>query len=279
MEIKLRTPNSELNYSELSKVSLDELLSHLLPVGRETPLGLPRKILFGGEGTSGISSYLAGWMAGGGMDVIVLDGANAFDPYRVSSFARKAVIPPERLLRRIRIARAFTCYQMATLITEKLVSLLPPSPFRQHPRRPCVILLGPVTTFLDEDVPDREVGPLFERSLKKMEMMAGEGVPFFLFQSHAFSQHHSGKEISKNPKGRMAGWMGAKRTYLMKRLFQFSNLAWKISLEDDEPKLILEKGLTENIRVRDGGLGISQPLISKESIVAPLTGDGGQGRF
>ena len=47
-----------------------------------------------------------------------------FDPYRVSSFARKAVIPPERLLKRIRIARAFTCYQMATLIAEKLVSLL-----------------------------------------------------------------------------------------------------------------------------------------------------------
>ena len=52
------------------------------------------------------------------MDVIVLDGANGFDPYRVSSFARKALIPPERLLKRIRIARAFTCYQMATLVDE-----------------------------------------------------------------------------------------------------------------------------------------------------------------
>ncbi len=51
-----------------------------------------------------------------------------------------------------------------------------------------------------------------------MEMMAGEGIPFFLFQSHAFSLHHAGKEVSKNPKGRMAGWIGSKRTYLMKRL-------------------------------------------------------------
>jgi hypothetical protein len=245
MEIKLRTPNSELRtFRERNPepatlpLAFDAMLS-------QVEAAQLKKILFGGEGTSGISSYLAGWMAGGGMDVIVLDGANAFDPYRVSSFARKALMSPERLLKRIRIARAFTCYQMAALITEKLVSLLRPSPFRQHPRKPCVILLGPVTTFLDEDVPEREVGPLFERSLRRMEMMAGEGVPFFLFQPHAFSQHHAGKEVSKNPKGRMAGWMGSKRTYLMKRLFQFSNLAWKISLEDDEPKLILEKGLVQ----------------------------------
>ena len=63
-------------------------------------------------------------MASKGMDVIVLDGANRFDPYMVSSVARRAMIPPEKLLKSIRIARAFTCYQMATLIEEKLVSLL-----------------------------------------------------------------------------------------------------------------------------------------------------------
>ena len=163
------------------------------------------------------------------------------------------MIPPERLLWRIRIARAFTCYQMTALITEKLVSLLSPSSSRQHPQKPCVILLGPVTPFLDEDVPEREAGPLFERALKRMERMAGEGVPFFLFQPHAFFQHHSGKAIGKHAKWRMTGWMGAKRTYLMTRLFQFSSLAWKISLEDGEPKLILEKGLTGNAGVRDWG--------------------------
>ncbi len=107
----------------------------LLPVGRETPLGLPRKVLFGGERIGGISSYLAGWMAGGGIDVIVLDGANGFDPYRVSSFARKALIPPERLLKKIRIARAFTCYQMATLVrrNSRLPCSKPMPGFPEHP--------------------------------------------------------------------------------------------------------------------------------------------------
>ena len=180
-------PNSELptpNYSELSNVSLDEVFSQLILAGTQVPSGLPRKVLFWGERVSGISSYLAGWMAGRGIDVIVLDGANGFDPYMVSSFARKALIPPERLLKRIRIARAFTCYQMATLV-ERLAFLLrqegeiQPESLSSPFQRPSVILLGPITTFLDEDVPEREVGPLFERSLRTMEVMAGGGIPFF----------------------------------------------------------------------------------------------------
>jgi hypothetical protein len=239
-------PNSELttpNYSRPNYpgVSLDEVFSELILAGTQVSSNLPRKALFWGERVSGISSYLAGWMAGRGIDVIVLDGANGFDPYRVSSFARKALVPPERLLKGIRIARAFTCYQMATLV-ERLAFLLrqegeiQPESLSSPFQRPSVILLGPIATFLDEDVREREVGPLFERSLRKMEVMAGGGIPFFLFQSYV-------------P-------YGSKRAYLMRRLFQFSNLVWKISLENEGLKLVLEKGLTENCRfqIADRGL-------------------------
>jgi hypothetical protein len=244
MNSKLVTPNSELNYSELSNGSLDEVFSGLIPAGTQVPSGLPSKILFRGERISGIASYLAGWMAGRGLDPIVLDGANGFDPYMVSSFARRASIPPERLLKKVRIARAFTCYQMATLVEEKL----------QHLRKAWIILLGPLTTFLDEDVPDREVGPLFERVLRKMEEMAEEGGSFLLFQSCAVSQNHSGKETSKNsPRGGMGRFMGSKRDDLMRRLLQFSNLVWKISMENEGPKVILEKGLAENVGARNWG--------------------------
>lgn len=200
----------------------------------------PKKVLFRGEGTGGIASYVAGWMAGKGMDVIVLDGANRFNPYIASSFARKALIPPEEILKRIQIARAFTCYQMATLMGEKLISLL--RAIDQLPLQKIqVLLLGPITTFLDEDVPEREVGPLFERALKKMEEMAVEGVPFFLFQSSVASS--------------------SKRAFLMKRLSVFSDLAWRISLEDEGPKMILEKRWElntslqiENCKMKNGNL-------------------------
>jgi hypothetical protein len=32
----------------------------------------------------------------------------------------------------------------------------------------------------------------------------------------------------------------------MRRLFQFSNEVWRISLEDQEPRVVLEKGLTKS---------------------------------
>jgi hypothetical protein len=209
--------------------SLDDVLSQLALTD-----SFPKRTLFWGEGTGQISSYVAGWMAEKGMDVVLLDGANRFNPYAVSSFARKTLTPPERLLKRIRLARAFTCYQMATLMSEKLASLL-----QEKEEKPWVILLGPITTFLDEDVPEREVRPLFERSLRRVEEMAREGVPFFLFQYSV-----SNSPFHPFTKSGMKGLMESRRSYLTRRLFQFSDLVWKISLEDQGPKMLLEKGLT-----------------------------------
>jgi len=223
------------------------------------PSVFPKKVLFGGERAGEISSYVAGWMAGKGIDVIVLDGANRFDPYMVSYFAKKALIPPEGLLKKIRIARAFTCYQMATLMGERLPSLLRQKGATAQPSKPSVILLGPITTFLDEDVPEREVCPLFEKSLKKVEEMATEGTPFLLFQPTVFYDRNlpllKGTPPSKArtlaPDG-TGGLKGSKRMYLMKRLFQFSDLVWRICLEDREPKMVLEKDVDSVIPVQTG---------------------------
>jgi hypothetical protein len=155
----------------------------------------------------------------------------------VSSFARKALIPPERLLKRIRIARAFTCYQMAIMVGERLNSLLRQEGAIVQPENRWVILLGPVTPFMDEDVSEREVRPLFERSLKKIEEMALRGVPFLLFQPNGFPD--------------------SKRVYLLRRLFQFSNLVWKVSLEDQGPQVVLEKGLTLTKSLSHSAIGHS----------------------
>jgi hypothetical protein len=217
--------------------SFDEILLQLTRVGLSAQPISPKKVLFWGERAGEISSYVAGWLAGKGIAVIVVDGANRFDPYMASSFARKALIPPEKLLKSIRIARAFTCYQMAALMGEQLTSLLGREGATELPQKPWVIFLGPITTFLDEDVLEREARPLFERSLKKIEEMAARGVPFLLFQSNL--------PILPLRKGGEGGFMSSKRAYLMRRLFQFSNEAWRIDLDEKGPKMILEKGATE----------------------------------
>jgi len=225
---------------------LDEILSIITLSG---PSVSPKKVLFRGEGTGGIASYVAGWMAGQGMDVIVLDGANRFNPYVASSFARKALISPEEILKGIRIARAFTCYQMATLM-ERLIFLagaIHESPLQKQR----VILLGPITTFLDEDVPEREVRPLFERALSKVEEMAAAGVPFFLFQA----------SVSSPPRPPFSKGGCSRGAYLMKKLFQLSDWIWKIRLDGEGPKMILEKRSAlktslqiENCKMKNGNL-------------------------
>jgi hypothetical protein len=238
------TPNSELRTVSQRKHSFDEVLLQLTQVGLSAQPTFPRKVLFWGERAVEISSYVAGWLAGKGEAVIVLDGANRFDPYTVSSLARRAWIPPERLLKSIRIARAFTCYQMATLMGEKLTSLLGREGTAELRQKTWVILLGPLTTFLDEDVSEREARSLFERSLRKTEAITSQAIPFLLFQS----------DLSSPPlrKGGAEGFMGSKGAYLMKRLFQFSNEAWRVDLDEEGPKIVLEKGVTE-LQIADCG--------------------------
>ena len=242
---ELRTPNVELR-----TISVRDSEHRTRNADRNVSFGLDeallqvessslRKVLFGGERVEEISSYVAGWMVGHGIETIVLDGANRFDPYIVSSFARKILIPPEDLLHRIRIARAFTCYQMATLMGEKLAPLLMEENMMARAQKPLVILLGPLNTFLDEDVPEREVSPLLERSLTKVETLVAEGIPFFLFQS--FLSPHS------------------RRTYLMRKLFQFADLVWRVSLDNEGPKLVMEKGLASNDGVEKLGVKVRKP--------------------
>ena len=82
------------------KNSFDEIFSQLTLTGPHLQAGLPKKVLFWGEGAGEISSYVSGWMGGKGIDVIVLDGANRFDPYVVSSIARsidKGMSGPRKL--------------------------------------------------------------------------------------------------------------------------------------------------------------------------------------
>jgi hypothetical protein len=126
---------------------------------------------------------------------------------------------------------------MATLVEEKLIALLRQEEAISQTQKPWVILLGPITTFLDEDVPERETRPLFERMLRKMEEMAMDRVSFFLFQPNPpFT-----KVGTTRNRGGTGGFVNSKRAFLERRLFQISTVVWRMSLDDEGPKMILEK--------------------------------------
>jgi len=182
------------------------------------------KTLFWGKGTVFLSSYLAGLVAASGMKPIFVDGANGFDPYIVSRFARRHFLAPAHLLKEIVVARAFTCYQLFTLVRERLEVMIDPH------HNPLVILLGPITTLLDEDIPEQEANLLFRGMLEKLEELNPRGLPFLLMQPPIPSR--------------------SRRGHFLKRLSRWSDMVVRAVNEGGGLELVLERPL--RTRGRDG---------------------------
>lgn len=85
--------------------------------------------------------------------VDVIDVGNWFDAYRIARLVRQRTVELTNTLKRIRLARAFTCYQA--------LSLLAQSPANSSPK----IVLDPLATFYDENVSIIEAGRLLQESI------------------------------------------------------------------------------------------------------------------
>jgi len=83
-----------------------------------------------------------------GVPITLVDGTNNFDVYYIAEFARRMASSggpsPDELLNNIFISRAFTCYQMEAVITERLPA------FVLKKSSPVAIIFGLLDTFYDE---------------------------------------------------------------------------------------------------------------------------------
>jgi hypothetical protein len=111
----------------------------------------------------------------------VVDGANRFDAYFVAEFARRFTasgagrrITPEKLLERIYVSRAFTCYQMEALITDRLPAFLALS------HSPVAIIFGLLDTFYDDQAPLFEVRNSLRRIVTVLHRLKREGTSVLL---------------------------------------------------------------------------------------------------
>jgi hypothetical protein len=180
------------------------------------PAGKPvRRVLIAGARPEGLAVYLSAFAAARGFEVLVADGANAFDPYTVSRFARGEGLPPEALLKKILVARAFTCHQLATLVRERLET-------RVSAEKPSLIaLLGPATLFADEDVPGEEAALLFRKMLAGVREMSRRGIFFLLSQSVAKPNR--------------------KRIFLLRELAGLAHAVLKLKPEAESLRVVLDK--------------------------------------
>jgi hypothetical protein len=106
-----------------------------------------------------------------GETVLVLDAANSFNPHRLASLARRrgsstpsgmnAATLAKAYLERVRLSRAFTCFQLAELIERT-----PAAARRTGARR--VVLTGVPDIFDDEELSDAEARAVFRRALARL---------------------------------------------------------------------------------------------------------------
>jgi hypothetical protein len=103
------------------------------------------------------------WLASRGEAPRVFDGGNRFDGYFAARMARRMAPQPEIALGRLRLSRAFTCYQLAQLIEEADASLSP------------VLILDLLSTFYDNSVPLRDVERLLTQVISHLKRLAAVG--------------------------------------------------------------------------------------------------------
>ena len=104
--------------------------------------------------------------------LLVVDGANAFDPYLIGRLARLLHRSPQWLLERIRVSRVFTAYQLEALLEERLPRVAAAGGPGAATGGPSALFLsGPLDTLLDENLHRREAVRVFRRVLAALDRL------------------------------------------------------------------------------------------------------------
>jgi hypothetical protein len=91
--------------------------------------------------------------------ILYLDGANQISPLLLARFARERGVEPSRVNSLIRVARAFTCFQLTELVRRVPKTL-------ERFSADVLIVTALPDLYFDEDVRDREARASFEHALE-----------------------------------------------------------------------------------------------------------------
>ena len=93
-------------------------------------------------------------------DTLYLDGGMCADPYRIARYARLMELNQKETLEHIHICRAFTVYQLSTLIFD----MIEPAIKRYDPR---TLIIGKMPVlYLDSDVKTKEAKTLMKANIE-----------------------------------------------------------------------------------------------------------------
>jgi RecA/RadA recombinase len=96
-------------------------------------------------------------------ETIYIDGGMCANPYRIARYARMLELDQQDVLENVVMSRAFTVYQLSTLIHEMLEPMI-------QKRSPRTLIIGMLPAlYLDPEVPVREAQTLLSSDLQKIQ--------------------------------------------------------------------------------------------------------------
>ena len=174
------------------------------------PAGLA--VFYGRPETPRLFHYFLPRLLAEGKQVLCLDGANRFDPLLIARLARQRGIAASEFNRRIRVARAFTCFQL----TELLVRV--PRLLEKFAADALIVTALP-DLYFDEDVRERDAGVSFRHALEALRALRPLPLGVAVF---------SDATSFETPRRAMFGQLAAQATEL-----------WRFALDGESGKLRL----------------------------------------
>ncbi len=113
-----------------------------------------------------IRAQLPPQLGGLGSNVVFIDGGNTFRLYKITRLAKLHQINPRQTLERIFISRAFTAYQLTSLILDKLEETV------QTYNSKLVVISDIAGFFLDNDIPNEEAQRVYSQIISYLSSFA-----------------------------------------------------------------------------------------------------------
>ncbi len=164
---------------------------------------------------------MAAYGIAGGSSVAVVDGCNRFNVHFLSQFARERKLNIDDFLRHIYVSRGFTCYQMEQAIVHRLPSFLNTIDSRT------TMIFGLLDTFYDQQASLQEVRQILRRVISALQEMKADGISVLLVC----------RKLNVLPK---------ERNELFATLQAGVDTIYRLQVDDDVPKLFLEKGVIDD---------------------------------
>ena len=129
--------------------------------------------------------------------ILCLDGANRFDPLLLARFARSREIDPAEFNARVRVARAFTCFQLTELLVRA------PRMLETFPAATVIVTALP-DLYFDEDVREPAAQAAFAAALRALKRLAAQPVAVGVFteaeKQNWPQRHRAHRVIREKPK-------------------------------------------------------------------------------